>query len=552
MSDGSSRRDGDPHAAGSGQAAWWSPLADGAYGTSSERAAADDVYRPPAGAGHDAYGAPGGQGWVGYGAPADGYGSPAGQYAAPAGYRYGSPAGGHGSSGGDLVGPSGGAELSGGAEPSGSYAAPSGAPAYSAEASVQPTYDPPAPSAAATGTYALGTDQGAPSPGGYPTDTLGDPRPRREPGRWRAGLVAGLLAAGLLGGLTGGGLVAALDDDGGDGLTDRTASLGSGAPSTQSVDRAPDSVAGIAGRVLRSTVSIRVRTPGGGGSGSGVVLRNDGYVLTNNHVVEAGVSSAARITVTVNGQEDRQLPARIVGLDPETDLAVLKLDGGGSFVPATLGRSSDLVVGDPVVAIGSPLGLNGTVTTGIISALNRTVNVPGENGQQATPLLNAIQTDAAINPGNSGGALVDARGAVIGINSAIATLGGTGTGDQGGSIGVGFAIPVDEARSVAEEIIRTGRATHPAIGVEAGNEVADDGTKQGARLTRIVPGGAAAAAGLQVGDVIHKVGGTSVGSVDELILALRQNKVGDSVPLGYTRDGQSRRTDVVLRDKASR
>ena len=548
MSDGSSRRGGDAHDGASEQAAWWSRLADGAYGTPSGAAAADDAYRPPSGAGHDAYRAPGGEGWDGYGAPPDSYGSPAGEYPAPAGYGYGSTAGGYGSSGGH-PGPSGGAA------PSGSYAAPSGAPAYSAQGLVQPTYDPPAPSAGAAGSYALGTDQrAAPSPWGYPTptDTLGDPRPRREPGRWRVGLVTGLLAAGLLGGLTGGGLVAALDDDGGDGLTDRTASLGSGVPSTQSVDRAPDSVAGIAGRVLRSTVSIRVRTPSGGGSGSGVVLRNDGYVLTNNHVVEAGASAGAKITVTVNGLEDRQLPARIVGLDPETDLAVLKVDGGGSFVPATLGRSSDLVVGDPVVAIGSPLGLNGTVTTGIISALNRTVNVPGENGQQATPLLNAIQTDAAINPGNSGGALVDARGAVIGINSAIATLGGTGTGDQGGSIGVGFAIPVDEARSVAEEIIRTGRATHPAIGVEAGNEIADDGTKQGARLTRIAPGGAAAAAGLQVGDVIHKVGGTSVGSVDELILALRQNKVGDSVPLGYTRDGQSRRTDVVLRDKASR
>ena len=150
---------------------------------------------------------------------------------------------------------------------------------------------------------------------------------------------------------------------------------------------------------------------------------------------------------------------------------MLKVDGGAALVPATLGRSADLVVGDPVIAIGSPLGLNGTVTTGIISALNRTVNVPGEDGQRATPLLNAIQTDAAINPGNSGGALVDLSGAVIGINSAIATLGGSSSGDQGGSIGVGFAIPVDEARSVAEEIIRTGRATHPAVGVEAGNQI---------------------------------------------------------------------------------
>ncbi len=353
-----------------------------------------------------------------------------------------------------------------------------------------------------------------------------------------------MLAASLLGGVTGAALVTADEDR---GLTDPTASLGT-ASTTAKVDRAPDSVAGIAERVLRSTVSISVRSPAGNGSGSGVVLREDGYVLTNNHVVEAG-AEGGRITVIINGGEGRQLPARIVGLDPETDLAVLRIEGGGSFVPATLGRSADLVVGDPVIAIGSPLGLNGTVTSGIVSALNRTVNVPGEGGQRATPLLNAIQTDAAINPGNSGGALVDARGAVIGINSAIATLSGSASGDTGGSIGVGFAIPIDEARSVAEEIIRTGRATHPAVGVEAGNEVSDDGRKAGARITNVLAGGPAEQAGLQVGDVVNKVEDTAVGSVDELIIALRQHKVGDRVTLTYVRGGQERTADVVLADK---
>ena len=431
------------------------------------------------------------------------------------------------------------------------YAAPQGAPAYSAQGSVQPVYAPPSGAAP----QPAQDPWGAPAPAsganawGYPTDTLGTPAPRpsRGSGRGRRLAVAAVLASGLLGGITGGALVAVGEDDG--GLTDPAASLGSVSPE-QSVDRAPESVAGIAGRVLRSTVSISVRTASGEGSGSGVVLRQDGYVLTNNHVVAAG-GEGGRITVTVNGGEGRELAAQIVGLDPETDLAVLKVDGGGTFVPATLGRSSDLVVGDPVVAIGSPLGLNGTVTTGIVSALNRTVNVPGEDGQQATPLLNAIQTDAAINPGNSGGALVNGQGAVIGINSAIATLGATSSGDTSGSIGVGFAIPVDEARSVAEEIIRTGRATHPAIGVEAGNEVADDGRKAGARLTRILSGSPAAAGGLRVGDVVDKVQDIPVGSVDELILALRQSKVGDRVTVEYLRDGQRGTAELELADKAA-
>ena len=441
-----------------------------------------------------------------------------------------------------------------------SYDAPRGAPAYSAGADLEPVYGAPVPSAQATaepaapawdagalGREELPWERSGARAWGYPTDTLGRPAEEvsaAERRRKRLGLAAGVLAMSLLGGGVGAAAYDALDDDN----LDPSASLGTGV-SSGTVDRAPDSVAGIADRVLRSTVSIEVvQSSGEGGSGSGVVLRADGYVLTNNHVVEAG-ADGAEITVTVNGGSGEQLPAEIVGLDPETDLAVLKVDGA-ALEPATLGVSADLVVGDPVIAIGSPLGLNGTVTTGIISALNRTVNVPGDGVRPATPLLNAIQTDAAINPGNSGGALVDARGAVIGINSAIATLGGSST-DSGGSIGVGFAIPVDEARSVAEEIIRTGKATHPAIGVEAGNQVGPDGAREGARLTRIVAGGPAGDAGLQVGDVVNEVGDTEVGSVDELILALRQSRVGDTVEIGFVRDGRQQTVSVVLADKAA-
>ncbi len=432
----------------------------------------------------------------------------------------------------------------------GAFEAPRGAPAYSADADLQPRYDQPVP----TGTgWDAREPEGRPlgdaphrqrgAAWGYPTEVFAAPAGqgggRR---RGRAGVVAGIVALALVGGGIGGATVQALR--GGSSL-DPSASLGTGV-SNGKIERDPNSVPGIANRVLRSTVSIEVlQSNGTGGSGSGVVLRADGFILTNNHVVQAG-ANGAQISVIVNGSGGRSLPAQIIGLDPETDLAVIKVDA--TLEPATLGRSADLAIGDPVIAIGSPLGLNGTVTTGIVSALNRTVNVPGTGGRRATPLLNAIQTDAAINPGNSGGALVDRFGAVIGINSAIATL-GTGSGGESGSIGVGFAIPVDFARSVAEELIRKGKATHPAIGVEAGNQVSPDGTKQGARLSRIVAGGPASATGLQVGDVVDRVGTTKVGSVDELILALRESRVGDTVELGYLRDGLQRTTKVVLGDK---
>jgi putative serine protease PepD len=288
-------------------------------------------------------------------------------------------------------------------------------------------------------------------------------------------------------------------------------------------------------------VSIAVRGGGGNGTGSGVVIRSDGYILTNNHVVETA-ADGGEITVTLDAGE-RELPADIVGLDAVTDLAVLRVRTDRDLSPAALGQSRALVVGDPVVAIGSPLGLSGTVTTGIVSALNRTVNV-GE-----FPLFNAIQTDAAINPGNSGGALVNAQGEVIGINSAIATLGGGGLfgGEQsGGSIGVGFAIPIDEARSVAEEIIRTGRATHPSIGVSATTVGGQD--REGALVRELTAGGAAGRAGLEPGDLIVQVDDEDVSSVDELILAIRSNSVGDTITLTYVRDGRTRTAEVVLQD----
>ncbi len=381
---------------------------------------------------------------------------------------------------------------------------------------------------------------------GYPTDTLGGvvpPPPKKD--RRGLGTAALVLATALVAGAFGGVVGARAGDDGGS-LLDSGASLGGGGSTTATVDRAPDSVAGIAAKVMQSTVSIAVQGAGGRGTGSGVIIRSDGYILTNNHVVESA-ASGGEITVTLDAAEG-ELSADIVGRDPVTDLAVLRVRTDRDLPAASLGQSRALVVGDPVIAIGSPLGLSGTVTTGIVSALNRTVDVPSEDGTR-NPLFNAIQTDAAINPGNSGGALVNARGEVIGINSAIATLGGGGLfgGEQsGGSIGVGFAIPIDEARSVAEEIIRTGRATHPSIGVSATTVSGED--RDGALVRELTVGGGAGRAGLEPGDLIVAVDGEEISSVDELILAIRSNKVGDTVELTYLRGGRERTASVELQD----
>ncbi len=457
----------------------------------------------------------------------------------------------------------------------GQWGAPAAGQARTGESAPQPPYGQPAPTYGApgqpqqtlpygqTGSYGDGAGQrpggpppwGAPASGapawGQPTDTLGGPvRPGKDGARRnRLAVGAALLATALVAGGVGGAVGARSDS--GAPVLDRSASLGTGGSAAPTVNRAPDSVAGIAARVLKSVVNISVQSAGGSGTGSGVVLRSDGYVLTNNHVVESA-ANGGQIRVTFN-DASAELPAKVVGRDPETDLAVIQVQGAKGLTPATLGQSRGLVVGDPVVAIGSPLGLAGTVTTGIISALNRTVNVPGAGGAR-TPLFNAIQTDAAINPGNSGGALADSKGQVIGINSAIATLGSGGLGStaQSGSIGVGFAIPVDEARSVAEELIRTGKATHPAIGVAAAT-VGDTagGARKGARVSQLVPGGPAEKAGLQRGDLITKLDDQTVTSVDELILAIRQHKVGDSVQVTYQRGGASRTAQVVLQDKTA-
>ena len=353
--------------------------------------------------------------------------------------------------------------------------------------------------------------------------------PRRGLGKVVAVAVASGLLAGAIGGV---GAYAVADYRHSASLT----SPGSVLPQTNASlsERPSGSIAAVAAAVLPTVVQIEEDSGNGtGGTGSGFVLRSDGYILTNNHVV-AGAAKGGSITVRF--KDGTSKPAKIVGRDSSYDLAVIKVDAVNLPV-ATLGNSSDVVVGDTAIAIGSPLGLEGTVTSGIISSLNRPVTAGG-SGESS--FINAIQTDAAINPGNSGGPLVDAQGKVIGVNSAIASLGQTATGSQSGSIGLGFAIPINQARRVAEEIIATGKSTHPVIGVQVDLTY----TGPGALIKVVTPGGPADQAGLKAGDVVLGLDDRKVGDSTELVVAIRSHAPGETVTLTI-KDGSGTR-DVPL------
>jgi len=345
-------------------------------------------------------------------------------------------------------------------------------------------------------------------------------------------LVVSALLAGTAGGIVGYYASARLAP----ALTDPDATLTQVSPS---VNRPPGSVADIARRVRPAVVSVEVRSVSGSGTGSGVVIEGNGYILTNNHVVSSAATSRGTLRAIFSDQSSAV--ARIVGRDPKSDLAVLEVKKSGLTV-AQLGDSSKLAVGDPVIAIGSPLGLAGTVTSGIVSALDRSVRLDGQ-GSDSDAVTNAIQTDAAINPGNSGGALVDGTGAVIGINSAIATLSSGGRGSSG-NIGVGFAIPINEARKIAQQLIRTGRAQHATLGVQVSSVT--DGTRDGAYVESVSPGGSAANAGLREGDVVTQVDNVLVTGADSLTVTIRSHDIGDTVTLTYFRAGETRHASVTL------
>ena len=352
-----------------------------------------------------------------------------------------------------------------------------------------------------------------------------------------------------------------------------------GAPSVLAGNMPPGSVEQVAAKVVPSVVMLETDMGRSSEEGSGVILSADGLILTNNHVIAAaagpakppagggnppgggsppppgsvapppgggnpppGGGSPAAPKTTVTFSDGRTAPFTVLGADPTSDIAVIKVQGVSGLTPIAMGSSADLRVGQSVVAIGSPLGLAGTVTTGIVSSLNRPVSTTGESGNQNT-VLDAIQTDAAINPGNSGGALVNMSGQLVGVNSAIATLGADSPDAQSGSIGLGFAIPVDQAKRIADELISTGKATHASLGIQV---TSDKGTP-GAKVVDVVQGGAAANAGVPKNVTVTKVDDRPINSADALVAAVRSKSPGDKVALTFQDpNGGSRTVQVTL------
>jgi putative serine protease PepD len=349
-------------------------------------------------------------------------------------------------------------------------------------------------------------------------------------------LAAGAVALAVASGLAGAVGALALDDE-------ETRVVPSLQPEATVPDRegepTPDEpLSQAAAAVLPSVVSIAADGSPRSGQGSGVIISEDGYVLTNDHVVAETDGGEAELSVTL--PDGSTAPGEIVGRDPATDLAVIKLDDlEQALTPARLGTSSDLVVGDTVLAVGSPLGLDGSVTSGIVSALERSITLDGSSspfgGGGTTAVIDAIQTDAAINPGNSGGALANADGEVVGINTAIASL-AQGPSSQSGNIGVGFAIPIDDARAIADQLVQDGEVTHAFLGVRLAQAVGGDDGADGALIAGVQDGSPAADAGLRRGDVVTAVDGEEVWDGTDLTSVIRSHRPGDEVTLTVERD----------------
>jgi putative serine protease PepD len=390
-------------------------------------------------------------------------------------------------------------------------------------------------------------------------------------------LAVGALAIAVVSAGIGGAAASVIEHHGQLPIASDGSSLGGGTPSLPAANPPMGTVEQVAAKVVPSVVMLETDLGRQSEEGSGIILSSDGLILTNNHVVATAANpgrpapprdrehsgprepdpgapqepdprapdsghAAGTPKTTVTFSDGRTAEFTVVGTDPTTDIAVVRVQGVSGLTPISLGSSSNLRVGQPVMAVGSPLGLEGTVTTGIVSALNRPVSTTGEAGNQNT-VLDAIQTDAAINPGNSGGALVNMSGQLVGVNSAIATLGGDSQDAQSGSIGLGFAIPVDQAKRIADELIKTGTASHASLGVQVTN---DKGTP-GAKVVEVVPNGAAATAGLPSGVVVTKVDDRPVNSADGLVAAVRSKAPGDKVTLTFKDpSGDSKTVQVTL------
>lgn len=434
----------------------------------------------------------------------------------------------------------------GGYEPGHGYSAPHGAPQAAPQRGPQTGYQQPQQQY--DWRYAQQPPrQQPPQPQYDPYRPAPGPRPEK---RSRTGaLVAGAVAIAVVSAGVGGGVAVLAQPD----RTTATSSFGGATPSVPAASLPVGSVEQVAAKVVPSVVKLETDMGRASEEGSGIILSTDGLILTNNHVV-AGAAPAAPgapgappvpaggAQTKVTFADGRTATFNIVGTDPSSDIAVVRAQGVSGLTPITLGSSENLRVGQDVVAIGSPLGLEGTVTTGIVSALNRPVAAGGDAKNQNT-VLDAIQTDAAINPGNSGGALVNMNGELVGVNSAIATLGGDSGQSQSGSIGLGFAIPVDQAKRIADELVQNGTASHASLGVQVGNDASVDGAK----IVEVTAGGAAASAGLPSGVVVTKVNDRVIGSADALVAAVRSKAPGTKITLTYLDpSGKPATVDVTL------
>ncbi|MDQ0620065.1 S1C family serine protease [Arthrobacter globiformis] len=403
------------------------------------------------------------------------------------------------------------------------------------------------------GTAPLASIPPATSPSAFgavsPAPPVPPVRPRDKKRVGPAVFVTCLVAAGLLGGGVASGVFALWPDAPAQATTTAQAAI---SPVIVNNTESVNAATAAAQKASPSVVTISVRSGSSGGTGSGIILDTEGHILTNTHVVtlDGAVADAA---VEVRTNDGQVYKATIVGTDPLSDLAVIKIDAQG-LIPATLGDSSGVNVGDTAIAIGAPLGLSGTVTDGIVSAVNRTIETESSATSQGSSTqdsisINVIQTDAAINPGNSGGALVNGQGEIIGVNVAIASAGSSSSSStQSGNIGVGFSIPINQAKRVAEEIISTGKATHGQLGLSVQDKTSGSSSDftAGAEVASVTSGSAADKAGLQAGDVVTGLAGRTVTDASELTAAAREQAAGSTVKIAFQRDGQEQTADITL------